>query len=158
MNAGRKSEARKRILSHALAFVLGFSLVFIALGASATFVGQALREHLHIITKVAGAVIIVFGLHMTGIMKIPFLNYEKRFHSEGKPLTSLGAFIVGLAFAFGWTPCIGPILAAILTIASQKDNVGEGIVLLTFYSAGLGVPFLLAGALLRWFPFLNELG
>jgi cytochrome c-type biogenesis protein len=197
------SQAKKRILSNSLLFVLGFSLVFIALGASATAVGQFLQEQLHIISKIAGVIIVIFGLHMIGVFKIPFLNYEKRFHTNAKPFGLFGSFVVGLAFAFGWTPCIGPILAGILTIAAQKETIGEGIVLLSSYSAGLGVPFLLAGFsltafqnvfnkikryfrtievtggvllvivgvlvftntltiiagyLLKWFPFLSELG
>jgi cytochrome c-type biogenesis protein len=89
--------------------------------------------------------VIVFGLHMTGVFKIPFLNYEKRFQAGGKRLGLLGAFVVGLAFAFGWTPCIGPILAGILVVASQQDTVGKGILLLTSYSLGLGIPFILTG-------------
>jgi cytochrome c-type biogenesis protein len=144
-SAEARSAVRKRVLITSLMFILGFSTVFIALGASATAVGQVLREQLGIITKIAGGLIIVFGLHMIGVFKIPFLNYEKRFHSSSKPLGLLGAFLVGLAFAFGWTPCIGPILAAILAIASQQDTVWKGIILLTAYSAGLGIPFLLTG-------------
>ena len=140
-----RSEIRRRIFLNSVFFVIGFSLVFIALGASATFIGQVLRDQLHLITKIAGAVIIVFGLHMTGLVKIPFLNYEKRFHSKGRPLGTAGALVVGLAFAFGWTPCIGPILASILAVASQQDSVVEGIILLSSYSAGLGIPFILAG-------------
>ncbi len=143
--AANRSAVRKRVLITSLMFILGFSVVFISLGASATIVGQTLREQLGIITKIAGGIIIVFGLHMIGVFKIPFLNYEKRFHSSSKPLGLLGAFLVGLAFAFGWTPCIGPILAAILAIASQQSTVWKGILLLTAYSAGLGIPFLLAG-------------
>lgn len=139
------SENRRRILINSIFFVLGFSIVFISLGASATFFGQILREQLDIITKIAGAVIILFGLHMMGILKIPFLNYEKRFHTKGKPLGAAGALVVGLAFAFGWTPCIGPILASILTLASQQESVSRGILLLSAYSAGLGIPFILAG-------------
>ncbi len=140
-----RSEIRRRIFLNSIFFVVGFSLVFIALGASATFIGQVLRDQLHLISKIAGAVIIVFGLHMTGLVKIPFLNYEKRFHSKGRPLGAAGALVVGLAFAFGWTPCIGPILASILAVASQQDSVVEGIILLSSYSAGLGIPFILAG-------------
>lgn len=140
-----RSEVRRRIFLNSLLFVVGFSIVFIALGASATFVGQLLREHLRVITIVAGAVIIVFGLHMTGLFRIPFLNYEKRFHAKGKPLGMLGALLVGLAFAFGWTPCIGPILASILAVASQQESIAKGVLLLGVYSAGLGIPFLLAG-------------
>jgi cytochrome c-type biogenesis protein len=140
-----RSEVRRRIFLNSLFFVIGFSIVFISLGASATFLGQALREQLHLITRIAGAVIIVFGLHMTGLIRIPFLNYEKRFHAKGQPLGAAGALLVGLAFAFGWTPCIGPILASILAVASQQESVTEGIILLGAYSAGLGIPFLLAG-------------
>jgi cytochrome c-type biogenesis protein len=144
-SAETRSRVRRRIFLNSLFFVIGFSLVFISLGASATFIGQVLREQLRLITMIAGAVIIVFGLHMTGIFRIPFLNYEKRFHTKGKPLGAGGALLVGLAFAFGWTPCIGPILASILAVASQQESVAEGIVLLGFYSAGLGIPFILAG-------------
>jgi cytochrome c-type biogenesis protein len=139
------SEARRRIFVNSMFFVVGFSIVFISLGASATFFGQILREQLDIITKIAGAVIILFGIHMTGLVRIPFLNYEKRFHTKGKPLSAAGALVVGLAFAFGWTPCIGPILASILTLASQQESVSRGVFLLSAYSAGLGIPFLLAG-------------
>ncbi len=141
----RRGEVRKRIAVNSLFFILGFSAVFVALGASATAVGQFLHERIAIIEKIAGVVIIVFGIHMTGLFRIPFLNYEKRFQSGGKSLGVVGAFVVGLAFAFGWTPCIGPILAAILTIASQQETVGKGILLLAAYSLGLGIPFFLAG-------------
>jgi len=143
-SAGR-SETRRRLFLNSIFFVVGFSIVFISLGASATFFGQVLREQLDIITKIAGAIIILFGLHMTGLLKIPFLNYEKRFHTRGKPLGAAGALVVGLAFAFGWTPCIGPILASILTLASQQESVSRGVFLLSAYSAGLGIPFVLAG-------------
>lgn len=146
-----RAAVRKRILLNALFFILGFSLVFIALGASATFIGQFLQEQINLISKIAGVIIIVFGIHMIGIYKIPFLNYEKRFQAKGKKLGLLGTFVVGLAFAFGWTPCIGPILAAIIAIASQQETVGQGIILLTVYSLGLGVPFLLAGLSLTIF-------
>lgn len=142
---------RKRVLTTSFFFVAGFSLVFIGLGASASAVGQFLHERLNLISKIAGAIIIVFGIHMTGIYKIPFLNYEKRLHSQTKPIGWLGAFVVGLAFAFGWTPCIGPILAGILTIAAQQETVGKGVVLLACYSAGLGIPFLLTALSLTAF-------
>jgi cytochrome c-type biogenesis protein len=144
-SSGNLSAVRKRVLLNALFFVLGFSVVFIALGASATAVGQFLKEQINLISKIAGAVIIIFGIHMTGIVKLPFLNFEKRFHAKGKKMGLAGSFLVGLAFAFGWTPCIGPILAAILAIASQQDSVGMGVLLLGAYSLGLGIPFLLTG-------------
>ncbi|MBI3766110.1 MAG: cytochrome c biogenesis protein CcdA [Ignavibacteriales bacterium] len=150
-NTDNRRRVRNRILTNSLFFVLGFSMVFIALGASATFIGQFLHEQINLISKIAGVIIIVFGLHMVGVYKIPFLNYEKRFHAGGKQLGFIGAFVVGLAFAFGWTPCIGPILAAILAIASQQDTVGKGMILLTSYSLGLGIPFLLTGLSLTAF-------
>lgn len=140
-----KSKVLRRVGLNSIFFILGFSVVFILLGASATFLGKFLLSRLAILYKVAGVIIIIFGLHLLGLFKIPFLNYEKRFHSRTKPLGFLGAFLVGLAFAFGWTPCIGPILAGILLVASNQETVGQGIVLLSFYSLGLGIPFFLTG-------------
>jgi cytochrome c-type biogenesis protein len=150
-NADNLASVRKRVLANSLVFVLGFSLVFVALGASASAVGQFLHEKLNLISKIAGIVIIIFGIHMTGLYRIPFLNYEKRIHSQAKPMGFIGSFVVGLAFAFGWTPCIGPILAGILALAAQQETVGQGIVLLACYSAGLGIPFLLAALSLTAF-------
>ncbi|MDI6778820.1 MAG: cytochrome c biogenesis protein CcdA [Bacteroidota bacterium] len=137
--------ARRKIILNTLLFVLGFSVVFILLGATATAIGQFLFANLTILSQIAGGIIIIFGLHLAGVFKIKFLNYEKRIHSQLKPLGYLGSFVVGLAFAFGWTPCIGPILGGILALAAQKETVGEGIVLLASYSAGLGIPFLITG-------------
>jgi cytochrome c-type biogenesis protein len=146
MNDGESwKKVRSRVLANSLLFILGFSLVFIALGASASVVGKFLHEEQRIISKVAGVLIFIFGVHMTGIFKIGFLNYEKRMHTSAKPLGLLGSFLVGLAFAFGWTPCIGPILAGILTIAASEADFGKGIILLAAYSAGLGIPFFLTG-------------
>jgi cytochrome c-type biogenesis protein len=125
-----------------VAFVLGFSLVFVALGASASAVGAVLMEHLSLLGKIAGVVIILFGLHMMGVLRIGWLYSEKRMQTSGKPAGFFGAMLVGIAFAFGWTPCIGPILAAILAIAATQESVGEGVKLLAVYSAGLGVPFI----------------
>ena len=157
-NSENRSRVRKRILANSVFFIIGFSLIFISLGASATAVGQFLREQLNLMSKIAGVIIIIFGLHMMGLFKISFLNYEKRFQTQAKPLGLLGAFVVGLAFAFGWTPCIGPILAAILAIASQQDTVGKGIVLLTSYSLGLGIPFFLTGlSLTAFYNLFNKL-
>lgn len=136
---------KARMLINCLAFIAGFSTVFIALGASATVIGDFLNRNMQLLARIGGVVIVIFGLHTLGLFKIPFLNYEKRFHQQTKTSGPLGSFVVGLAFAFGWTPCIGPILGAILGIASQADRVGEGIMLLAAYSLGLGVPFLLAG-------------
>jgi cytochrome c-type biogenesis protein len=140
---GEKSRVLKRVGLNSVFFILGFSLVFILLGASATFLGKFLLSKLAVLYKIAGVIIIIFGLHLLGVFRIPFLNYEKRFHARTKPLGFFGAFLVGLAFAFGWTPCIGPILAGILVLASNQETVGKGIILLSLYSLGLGIPFFL---------------
>ena len=136
------SAVRRRAVIMSVAFVLGFSLVFVALGASASAVGAVLMEHLSLLGKIAGVVIILFGLHMMGVLRIGWLYSEKRMQTSGKPAGFFGAMLVGIAFAFGWTPCIGPILAAILAIAATQESVGEGVKLLAVYSAGLGVPFI----------------
>jgi cytochrome c-type biogenesis protein len=149
MAAMRSGEAtlgaaeRRTVLFNAVAFILGFSVIFIALGASATAIGAALLKYLPLLGKVAGVLLILFGIHMTGLIPIKALYSEKRMHVSQKPLGILGAFVVGCAFAFGWTPCIGPILAGILAIAGSQDTVWQGIALLATYSAGLGIPFLL---------------
>ncbi|RMF94614.1 MAG: cytochrome c biogenesis protein CcdA [Candidatus Schekmanbacteria bacterium] len=132
-----------KVFFNALAFVCGFSFVFIILGAGATAVGSFLAQKLTIFSRIAGAIIIVFGLHMTGIFRIGILDVEKRYHFKSKKFGLIGSFLVGLAFAFGWTPCIGPVLGAILALASSQRTVYQGIILLSFYSAGLGIPFLL---------------
>ena len=134
----------RRTALAALFFVLGFSVVFTALGASASFIGQLLAAHLSLLGKVAGALIIVLGLHTTGLVPIKWLYYTKRADSSRVAPGLAGSFLMGLAFAFGWTPCIGPILAAILAVAASKDTVAKGAILLAVYSAGLGIPFLLA--------------
>lgn len=151
----RQSEGSKRFLGRtflsSVFFVLGFSIVFVALGASATAVGRFLSENMNVISKIAGAVIIVFGLHMTGVFKIKFLNYEAKLRTKGKPFGLIGAFIVGFAFAFGWTPCIGPVLATILVLASQQETIKQGILLLSVYSLGLGIPFLITSLSVNFF-------
>jgi cytochrome c-type biogenesis protein len=149
--SGATGASRLRLFLNCLAFVAGFSTVFIMLGASATVVGGFLNENAKILSKVAGVIIVIFGLHTMGVFKIPFLNYEKRFHQNQKSAGLLGSFLVGLAFAFGWTPCIGPILGAILGVAAEAETVGKGILLLAVYSLGLGIPFLLAGLFVESF-------
>jgi cytochrome c-type biogenesis protein len=134
--------ARRRAVLMSLAFVLGFSIVFISLGASATAIGALLMEHLSLLGKIAGVIIILFGLHMMGVLRIGWLYSEKRIQTQKKPAGFFGAVLVGIAFAFGWTPCIGPILSAILFVAAAQETVGEGVQLLAVYSAGLGVPFI----------------
>ena len=134
--------ARRKAAVASIAFVLGFSLVFISLGASATAIGVFLMERLVLLGKVAGVVIILFGLHMMGVLRIGWLYSEKRIQTSRKPAGFFGAMAVGIAFAFGWTPCIGPILAAILAVAAAQESVWQGVTLLAVYSAGLGVPFI----------------
>jgi len=126
-------------------FVLGFSLVFTALGATASVTGRFLAAYAPIISKLAGALIVVFGLHTAGLITIPWLYYEKRMNMGRFSSGFLGAFLMGFAFAFGWTPCIGPILAAILTLAAKQKTLYEGVWLLFVYSLGLGIPFMLTG-------------
>lgn len=147
----QSKSAIRRVLLNALFFVLGFSVVFIALGASATIVYQFLTDYMYIISKIAGVFLIILGIHFLGLFKIRWLNYEKRFHMGTKQLGIAGSFFVGFAFAFGWTPCIGPILAGILVIAAAEETVLRGIILLAFYSAGLAVPFLLTAVAFNGF-------
>ena len=131
------------VMLHSITFVLGFSVVFIALGAVATSVGQLVNEYHSLLSKVAGIVVIIFGLHLTGLLKIKALYADKRMHEVKGGSSAFGSFVVGFAFAFGWTPCIGPILATILVLASAQGTVLKGIILLAVYSMGLAVPFLL---------------
>lgn len=138
----KQSASIRRVFISSLFFVMGFSVVFIALGASATAVSAFLRDYMQIIAKVAGVLIIILGIHFIGLYKIKWLNYEKRFQVRSEKMSLLGSFAMGFAFAFGWTPCIGPILAGILAIAATEETVWRGILLLVFYSAGLAIPFL----------------
>ena len=133
-----------KILAVAFTFVLGFSTVFVGLGATASAFGQILRDHLTILAQVAGVIIIIMGLHFLGVFRFALLSREARYHHASRPAGLVGAYLIGLAFAFGWTPCIGPVLAAILAIAASEESVSNGAFLLFVYSLGLGVPFLLA--------------
>jgi cytochrome c-type biogenesis protein len=133
------------VLRNSLAFVVGFSAVFVSLGASATAVGRFLSSQKGTFNIVAGLIIIVFGLHLTGLVKIPFLYREARMNTLAPKRSLAGSFVLGFAFAFGWTPCIGPILAGILAVAAIKNTVFQGMFLLAVYSAGLAIPFLLTG-------------
>jgi cytochrome c-type biogenesis protein len=148
-----KPAIMRRVFLAALLFVVGFSTVFVSLGATASAIGQLVADYLDVLAKIAGVVIAILGLHFMGLLKIPFLYREARFQTESKPTSLVGAYVVGLAFAFGWTPCVGPILAAILFVAGSDDSVMYGTSLLGAYSAGLGVPFLLAALAVR--PFLG---
>ncbi len=133
----------RSVMLHSAMFIIGFSIVFISLGAIATTLGQMTRQFYPILTRVAGVVIILFGLHLTGLLKIKWFYADKRMHQVKGGSSPWGAFVVGFAFAFGWTPCIGPILATILAVAASEDTVLRGVLLLTVYSLGLAVPFLL---------------
>ncbi len=144
-----------RVVLAAFAFVLGFTTVFIALGATATLIGQLVAENLDILAKIAGVAIIIVGLHFIGIFKIPLLNLQFRSSSTAAPAGLIGAYLVGIAFAFGWTPCIGPVLGVILAVAAAEDTVWQGIRLLGVYSLGLGIPFILAALAFR--PFMGFL-
>jgi cytochrome c-type biogenesis protein len=136
----------RRVMLMALLFVLGFTTVFVALGASASLFGQLIRSQLPLLSQIAGVLIIVMGLNFMGLFKLQFLSREARYHQDKKPFGLLGAYAVGLAFAFGWTPCIGPVLATILTIAANTESVTKGALLLAVYSLGLGIPFMVAAA------------
>jgi cytochrome c-type biogenesis protein len=127
-----------------VAFVLGFATVFVALGASASLIGKAVTAHFDTLGMIAGAVILVLGLHFLGVFRIGLLFREARFQAVRKPAGFLGAYLVGLAFAFGWTPCVGPVLAAILMVAGVEGSAGRGALLLGVYAFGIGIPFLLA--------------
>jgi cytochrome c-type biogenesis protein len=146
----------RRVLVSAFFFVLGFTTVFVALGAGASLIGQWLLQYKAELAVVAGAVLILFGLHFLGLLPINFLYRELRYHGANRPAGVLGAYVIGLAFAFGWTPCIGPILSAVLAAAASEASLSRGVGLLLVYSLGLGVPFLLAALAIR--PFLGLFG
>jgi cytochrome c-type biogenesis protein len=135
---------RSNVLFSALFFTLGFATVFIALGAGASSIGLLLRQHLDLLAQIGGLIIIVMGLNFLGVFRLGILAREARFQGGGKPATLTGAYIMGLAFAFGWTPCIGPVLGAILGVAASRQTVGAGAGLLAIYSLGLAVPFWIA--------------
>jgi cytochrome c-type biogenesis protein len=148
----KESRARRDILIAGFLFILGFSTVFVALGATASVFGQVLREYSGILSIFAGIAIILMGLHFLGLFRFALLYREARVAVQ-KPLGLWGAYIMGLAFAFGWTPCIGPILAAILAVAASRETVGQGALLLVAYSFGLGIPFFLAAVAIE--PFIG---
>ena len=147
----RRAAARRQVLLASIAFILGFSLVFISLGASASAIGGFVGRRLPLLGKVAGVVLVLFGLHTMGVFRLRWLESEKRVQTRQRPAGLFGSVLVGIAFAFGWTPCIGPILAGILTIAGAQQTVGQGVKLLAVYSAGLGLPFLLTALAVNQF-------
>lgn len=149
------SHVYQTVVLSSIAFVLGFTTVFVILGATATVLGQTVVANLPLLSKIAGVVIIIAGLHFLGVIHIPILHREARYHADTRPAGLFGAYVIGLAFAFGWTPCIGPVLGAILAVAAGEDTVSKGVSLLLVYSLGLGIPFVLAALAVR--PFMNAL-
>src|SRR6266704_950699 len=147
----QESHLLRKVMLNSIGFILGFSIVFIALGAISTQVGQLMARYKSVLAQVAGVVIILFGLHLTGIFKIKALYTDARLHSIKGSSTPFGAFVIGFAFAFGWTPCLGPILSTILGFAADASTVTKGILLLWVYSLGLAVPFLLTSILIDRF-------
>ena len=134
---------RKKVFISTIAFVLGFSLVFILMGASVSYLGILIYKYGAFIRVIGGVIIVILGLHLTGVMPIPILYFEKRLHVKKTPVHFLGTFIVGMAFGAGWSPCIGPLLGSILIIAGSRETVSEGMILLGIYSAGMAIPFVI---------------
>jgi cytochrome c-type biogenesis protein len=167
MTIEEMGDRRRWALWHAVMFVLGFSLVFIALGVTATALGATLAYHKALIAKIGGVLIIIFGIYATGIFRIAAFERERRVYLDRKPVGFLGSGLVGMAFAAGWTPCLGPILGGILTMAGTSGDISQGVFLLAAYSAGLAVPFLIAAVALdrfrewftkfrRWLPWVQR--
>jgi cytochrome c-type biogenesis protein len=153
----KEGELFRKVMLNSAAFIIGFSIVFITLGAISTEVGQILAQYKSLLARIAGAVIILFGLHLTGILQIKALLADTRLHGLKGSSSAWGAFVIGFAFAFGWTPCVGPILAVVLGFAAAQDTVWKGIFLLAIYSAGLAVPFLLTSlGIERFLKFYNR--
>ena len=143
-DAKSRSRLRWVTVCHSLLFIMGFSAIFILMGASASYLGQVLARYQYWMMKGGGVLIIILGIHFTGIINLPFLQMERRFELRGKPLGYVGSFLVGIVFAAGWTPCIGPILSTILLYAGTSQSFSKGLLLLTVYSLGLGFPFFLS--------------
>jgi cytochrome c-type biogenesis protein len=148
-------ESKKVNLIPLLLFSLGFSFVFISFGAAASALGKILLQNSNYLRIVAGTIIVIFSLQLLGIINIGFLNYEKKYYTK-KSTKPLFVFVVGMAFGFGWTPCIGPILGSILALASTEENISRGILLLSFYSLGLAIPFILSGFLIQKFLLFSK--
>ena len=148
-------DVKRNTLIHSLLFVAGFTLIFLLMGASATYIGQFLRVYQDVIARIGGVIIVLFGILLLGIVPIPALSREKRYQFQNKPVGYVGTVAVGIAFGAGWVPCIGPILGAILTLAANTESIGQGMALLFVYSLGLAIPFVLSAvaltAFLAWF-------
>lgn len=147
-----QAAASRRTILAALCFVAGFTTVFVGLGAGASFIGQVIQTYKGALSSVAGVVIIIFGLHFLGLLKVPLLYTHVRVETDMRGASFAGAYVIGLAFAFGWTPCVGPVLATVLALAANENSLKSGVLLLFLYSLGLGIPFVLAAMAVR--PFL----
>ncbi|MBF0388858.1 MAG: sulfite exporter TauE/SafE family protein [Desulfamplus sp.] len=143
LTTGDDRKTRVKVMLATLAYIGGFSFVFILLGASVSFLGGVISSFSWLIRYVGGAIIIIFGLHLLGIINIKSLNFEKRMHISEKPMHLMGTFVIGMAFGAGWTPCIGPLLGSILIVAGSQETVLQGVLLLTLYSIGLALPFII---------------
>ncbi|MCG3204687.1 MAG: Protein DipZ [Elusimicrobia bacterium] len=150
-NEANRDKALRVTIVNSLLFIGGFSLVFVALGATATAVGSALNQYQNIIRIVGGILVVILGIHFTGLINIKFLQIEKRVHLQSRPVGYLGAVLIGMAFAAGWTPCIGPILGSILMVAATEAEIWKGVTMLSFYSLGFGLPFFISAVLLNRF-------
>ncbi len=151
LRAGDRARARQQAAIHSGLFVLGFSLLFISLGASATVLGATLRRSLPLLQQLGGIVVLLFGLYMLGVLRIPVLMQERRVQLASKPAGRVGSVVAGVAFGAGWTPCVGPVLASILLYAGLQTTMLRGVLLLAAYSLGLGIPFFAAAVGLNWF-------
>lgn len=150
LRAGHGGNARRQAAIHAALFILGFSIVFVLLGASATALGGVLRGSLPWLQRLGGGVIVLFGLYLLGIFRIPALMRERRIHLSSRPAGKIGSIVVGIAFGAGWTPCVGPVLASVLLYASFEQTMLRGMILLTAYALGLGIPFFISAVALNW--------
>jgi cytochrome c-type biogenesis protein len=150
LTAGQSSVVKKKVILATIFFILGFSLVFILLGASASLLGNLFMNYREYIRVIGGAIIVVLGIHLTGLFRIRWLDIERRIHLSNRPLHFLGTFVIGMAFGAGWTPCVGPLLGAILIMAGSQETVWKGVVLLGIYSMGLAIPFLALSAFIHF--------
>ena len=150
LTESRDSEIRKKVFHSTILFVSGFSLVFILMGASASYLGGLIYNYRELIRIIGGIFIIILGVHLTGIIRIRGLDFEKRINMEKKPLHFFGTFVVGMAFGAGWSPCIGPLLGSIIIIAGSQETVWQGIILLAIYSAGLAIPFIIMSVFINF--------
>lgn len=158
LRAGEEKGHRMEAFLHSVAFVLGFTIVFVSLGASASALGQAMARHQTLLRKIGGVLVIVFGLHFTGLINIRFLQIYKKAELKEKPMGYFGSVVIGLVFGAGWTPCIGPILSSILLYASTSKTMTRGVMLLTAYSLGLGIPFIISAvAINRFLSFFQSI-